>query len=158
MVSLRILDPLDNPKGDVVMIALGPDGSGSYSLELDGYLSGVYIAVISKGNTQSTEIFTVGLQTGSSKIEINTTKMNYLPGDSILVLGNTSPNVILNIMLIDPEGNEVKMKKTFSDKNGQISESSFRIPNNAEPGMWVINANSGSNYDLIEIEVLATLQ
>ena len=158
MVSLRILDPLDNPKGDVVMIALGPDGSGSYSLELDGYLSGVYIAVISKGNTQSTEIFTVGLQTGSSKIEINTTKMNYLPGDSILVLGNTSPNVILNIILIDPEGNEVKMKETFSDKNGQISESSFRIPNNAEPGMWAINANSGSNYDIIEIEVLATLQ
>ena len=158
MVSLRILDPLDNPKGDVVMIALGPDGSGSYSLELDGYLSGVYIAVISKGNTQSTEIFTVGLQTGSSQIEITTTKMNYLPGDSILVLGNTSPNVILNIILIDPEGNEVKMKKTFSDKNGQISESSFRIPNNAEPGMWAINANSGSNYDLIEIEVLATLQ
>ena len=158
MISLRILDPLDNPKGDVVMIALGPDGSGSYSLELDGYLSGVYIAVISKGNTQSTEIFTVGLQTGSSKIEINTTKMNYLPGDSILVLGNTSPNVILNIMLIDPEGNEVKMKETFSDKNGQISESSFRIPNNAEPGMWTINANSGSTYDLIELEVLATLQ
>ena len=158
MISLRILDPLDNPKGDVVMIALGPDGSGSYSLELDGYLSGVYIAVISKGNTQSTEIFTVGLQTGSSKIEITTTKMNYLPGDSILVLGNTSPNVILNIILIDPEGNEVKMKETFSDKNGQISESSFRIPNNAEPGMWVINANSGSNYDIIEIEVLATLQ
>ena len=158
MISLRILDPLDNPKGDVVMIALGPDGSGSYSLELDGYLSGVYIAVISKGNTQSTEIFTVGLQTGSSKIEINTTKMNYLPGDSILVLGNTSPNVILNIILIDPEGNEVKMKETFSDKNGQISESSFRIPNNAEPGMWTINANSGSTYDLIELEVLATLQ
>ena len=158
MVSLRILDPLDNPKGDVVMIALGPDGSGSYSLELDGYLSGVYIAVISKGNTQSTEIFTVGLQTGSSQIEINTTKMNYLPGDSILVLGNTSPNVILNIILIDPEGNEVKMKETFSDKNGQISESSFRIPNNAEPGMWTINANSGSTYDLIELEVLATLQ
>ena len=158
MVSLRILDPLDNPKGDVVMIALGPDGSGSYSLELDGYLSGVYIAVISKGNTQSTEIFTVGLQTGSSTIEITTTKTNYLPGDSILVLGNTSPNVILNIILIDPEGNEVKMKETFSDKNGQISESSFRIPNNAEPGMWVINANSGSNYDIIEIEVLATLQ
>ena len=24
--------------------------------------------------------------------------------------------------------------------------------------MWVINANSGSNYDIIEIEVLATLQ
>ena len=158
MVSLRILDPLDNPKGDVVMIALGPDGSGSYSLELDGYLSGVYIAVISKGNTQSTEIFTVGLQTGSSQIEINTTKMNYLPGDSILVLGNTSPNVILNIILIDPEGNEVKMKETFSDKNGQISESSFRIPNNAEPGMWTINASSGSTYDLIELEVLATLQ
>jgi len=59
--------------------------------------------------------------------------------------------------LYDPDGNEVKLKETFSDKNGKISESSFRIPSSAEPGMWTINAKSGQNLDIIEIEVLATL-
>ena len=44
-------------------------------LDLDGYASGVYTAVISKGSAQSTEIFAVGLQTGSGSIEINTTKV-----------------------------------------------------------------------------------
>ena len=39
----------------------------TYSLNLDGYSSGVYTAVISKGSTQSTEIFAVGLQTGSGR-------------------------------------------------------------------------------------------
>ena len=158
IVSLLILDPSDQPKGDAITITLEPDGRGSYSLDLDGYASGVYAAVISKGNTQSTEIFTVGLQTGSGQIEITTTKIDYLPGDSILVLGDTASNVLLTVILFDPDGNEVKVIETFSDKNGKISESSFRIPSDAEPGMWAINAKSGSNFDIVEIEVLATLQ
>ena len=40
----------------------------------------------------------------------------------------------------------------------KISESSFRIPSEAEPGIWTINAKSGSNFDNIEIEVLAVEQ
>jgi len=157
IVSLLIIDPSDKPIGESVSITLEPDGRGAYSLNLDGYSSGVYTAVISKGNTQSVEIFTVGLLTGSGKIEINTTKINYLPGDSILILGDTSANVLLTVILYDPDGNEVKLKETFSDKSGKISESSFRIPSDAESGIWTINAKSGQNLDIIEIEVLATL-
>jgi len=103
------------------------------------------------------EIFSVGLQTGSGNIEINTTKTDYLPGDSILILGDTSANALLIVTLIDPDGNEIKVKETFSDKNGKISESSFRIPSTAQSGMWLINVKSGSNFDTTEIEVLATL-
>ena len=160
VVSLLILDPSDKPKGVAVTIILEPDGRGTYSLNLDGYSSGAYTAIISKGGTQNTEIFAIGLQTGSGQIEINTTRIppNYLPGDPILILGNTSPSVILTIILIDPDGNEVKVKETFSDKNGKISESSFRIPSDAVSGMLTINAKSGSNFDIVEIEVLATLQ
>ncbi len=55
-------------------ITLQPDGRGTHTLNLEGYTSGVYTAVISKGNDKSAEIFTVGLQTGSGEIEINTTK------------------------------------------------------------------------------------
>ncbi|NWK08693.1 biofilm-associated protein [Marine Group I thaumarchaeote] len=160
VVSLLILDPSDRPKGVAVTIILEPDGRGTYSLNLDGYSSGAYTAIISKGGTQNIEIFAIGLQTGSGQIEINTTRIppNYLPGDPILILGNTSPSAILTIILTDPDGNEVKVKETFSDKNGKISESSFRIPSDAVSGMWTINAKSGSNFDIVEIEVLATLQ
>jgi len=157
IVSLLIVDPSDKPKGDTISITLQPDGRGSYSLNLDGFASGVYTAVISKGSTQNTEIFAVGLQTGSGNIEINTTKLDYLPGDSILILGDTAANSLLTITLIDPDGNEVKTKETFSNKSGKISESSFRIPSAAQTGMWEINVKSGANFDTIEIHVLATL-
>ena len=150
-----IINPSDNPVGDAESITLQPDGRGTYFLDLEGYASGVYTAVISKGSAQSTEIFTVGLQTGSGDIEVNTTKLDYLPGDSILVLGNANANVLFTITLTDPDGNDVKIKETFSDKNGKISESSFRIPSEATPGMWDINVKSGSNFANIEIEVLA---
>ena len=154
---MLIIDPSDKPKGDSISITLGGDGTAEYELDLSGYASGVYTAVISKGSAQSTEIFTVGLQTGSGDIQINTTKLDYSPGDSILILGDTGANVLLTISLADPDGNIVKEKDTFSDKNGKISESTFRIPSDADGGIWTINAKSGANFDTIEIEVIATI-
>ena len=158
IISLLIIDPSDKPKGDAISITLQEDARATHSLDLKGYSSGVYTAVISKGNAQSSEIFTVGLQTGSGEIRINTTKEKYQSGDSILILGDTGPNVLLTITMTDPDGNEIKTKDTFSDKNGKISENSFRIPSDANPGKWVINAKSGSNFDNIEFDVLAIVQ
>jgi len=155
VISLLIINPSDNPVGDAESITLQPDGRGTYFLDLDGYASGVYTAVISKGSAQSTEIFTVGLQTGSGEIKVNTTKLDYLPGDSLLILGDTSPNALLTVTLTAPDGHEVKIKETFSDKNGKISDSSFRIPSEATPGTWTINVKSGSNFANIAIKVLA---
>lgn len=57
--------------------------------------------------------------------------------------------------MIDPDGITVKEKETFSDKKGKISEGTFRIPSDAKPGTWTINAKSGSNFYNTEIEVLA---
>ncbi len=156
IISLLIVDPSDKPKGDTISITLEPDGRGSHSIDLEGFASGVYTAVISKGSAQSTEVFTVGLQIGSGEIKVNTTKTDYSPGDSILVLGDTGANVLLTLTLSDPNGDEVKVKETFSDRDGKISESSFRIPSDGIAGAWIINAKSGSNFDNIEIEVLAT--
>lgn len=156
IISLLIIDPSDKPKGDSVSITLEPDGRGTHSIILEGFTAGVYTAVISKGSTQSSEIFTVGLQTGSGEININTTKLEYHPGDSILILGNTGDNVLLTLTMVDPEENEIKVKETFSDKNGKISESSFRIPSDAKSGTWSINAKSGSNFDNAEINVVTS--
>jgi uncharacterized protein YxjI len=156
IISLLIIDPSDKPKENPISITLQPDGTKIYYLDLSKYSSGAYTAVISKGNTQSTQIFTVGLQTGSGNIEINTTKTKYLTGDSILILGNTSPNVLLTIILKDPDGNNMKVKESFSDKNGKITET-FRIPSDGKSGTWLINAKSGSNFDVIKIEVLTII-
>ena len=158
VVSLLIIDPSDKPKGDSILITLQPDGRGSYQLDLEGYTSGVYTAVVSKAGDESQEVFTVGLQTGSGEIEAKITKPNYLPGDSILLLGDTSENVLLTVSLMDPDGNIIKEKESFSDKNGKITESSLRIPTDAKHGMWKINVKSGANFDIVEFEVLATLE
>ena len=157
-LSMLIVDPSDKPKGESISIQLEPDGRATYELDLKGYSSGVYTAVVSKGSTKNTEIFTVGLQTGSGDVDINTTKLEYEPGDSILILGDTNPNVLLTITLYDPDGNEVKTMETFSDKNGKISEDGFRIPSAAEPGKWELKAISGSNFDIAEIDVTAVQQ
>ena len=153
IISLLIIDPSDKPKGETQSIQLGPDGRGSITLDLKGYGTGVYTAVISKGGDQNEEIFTVGLQTGSGEIDINTTKVSYFTGDSILLLGETGPNVLLTITLSDPNGKEIKVKETFSDKNGKISSGTFRVPSDGIPGTWTIKAASGSNFDTVDFEV-----
>ena len=157
-LSMLIVDPSDKPKGETIPIKLKEDGRGMYELELKGYASGVYTAVVSKGSSKNTELFTVGLQIGSGEISINTTKLEYEPGDSVLILGDTNPNVLLTISLYDPDGKEVKFIETFSDKNGKISESGFRIPSGAQPGKWQLKAISGSNFDTVDIEVTAVQQ
>jgi len=158
-VTFIILNPSDK-EVYTNSTTIGQNGKVTHSFSLEGYSSGVYTAIARVVTTTTDELFSVGLQTGSGQIEINTTKIppNYLPGDPILILGNTSPSVILVIILTDPDGNEVKVKETFSDKFGKISESSFRIPSDGVPGMWTINARSDKNFDIREIEVLATLQ
>jgi len=156
IINLLIIDPSDKQKGESLLITLQADGRGTHTLDLQGYSSGVYTAVASKGNTKSTEIFTVGLQIGSGTIDINTTKVAYNPGDPILILGDTGSNVLLTLTLTDEEGKVIKVKETFSNKNGRISENSFRIPSNAEPGTWTLNAKSGSNYDNVKIDIVTS--
>ena len=152
MVNLLIVDQSDQPKPEI-SITLGPDGVGTYLLDLSGYRTGIYTAVISKGSTQNSEIFTVGLKISIGEIKVNPTKLDYHPGESILILGETDPNSILTITLIDPNENEIKVKNTFSNKDGRISDNSFRIPLDAEPGSWTIHAKSGAHFHKVAINV-----
>ena len=167
VISLLILDHSEIPKGDAVSITLQPDGRGEYSLNLDEYGTGIYTAVISKGSTQSQDIFTVGVQSICGVIDINTTKESYVPGESILILGGTERKCIAEFTLTDPDENIVKTKETIitltvTDKDGyvtgKISEESFRIPSEAKSGIWTIKVTSGANYAIKEIEVFSTLQ
>jgi len=146
-----------NPSEQIVfedIITLGQDGKKEYELDLTGYASGVYTTVFSKANVKAEELFSVGLQTGSGPIEINTTKDTYNPGDPILVLGKSGSNVIVKLTLYDPDGNEVKSKEIFTDKEGTISESTFRIPSEAKIGVWKMKAVSGPNFVETEFSVI----
>jgi len=156
-ISMIIVDPSDKTEFTDTII-LGPDGKKNYELDLTGYSSGVYTIVISRGNSQTEEVFSVGLVTGSGQIEIQTTKFEYLPGDPILILGDSGPNILVTLTLLDPDGDEVKIKETFTNKEGKISSSSFRVPSDAKPGIWIISAKSGPNFDKTEFTVLPTKQ
>ena len=156
-VSLLIVDPSDKNKFTDTLI-LGPDGQKNYELDLTGFSSGVYTAVITRANTQTSEIFSVGLLTGSGEIKVSSTKDNYQPGESILILGDSSKNVLLTLELRDPNGQVVKTKETFTNKDGVFSESSLRIPLDAQIGVWTIHAQSGPNFDDVEITVQGDIE
>ena len=162
-INLTIIDPSDKPikildDRDSISITLQKDGKKSYPLELSGYASGVYTAIISKGASKSSTIFTVGLQMGSGDIKMNSIKSEYRPGEPILILGETNPNSLITITLSDPNGSTWKTLETFSDKNGKISNNELRLPSKAKIGTWNINTKSGSNYNDIKIESISTIE
>jgi len=154
-LTMIIIDPSGNIEGESIPIQLQPDGRGKYELKLSGFSSGVYSAVIKKGNTQSSERFTVGLQVGAGEIEANSTKLEYEQGESILFLGKTNSNVLLTATLIDPNGKETKSLQLPSDSEGVFTENRLRIPSNGIAGTWTIKVVSGSNFDIIDIVVTA---
>ena len=156
-ITLLVVDPSDKPKFSE-SITLGPDGQKTFDLDLTGYSSGVYTIVLTRGNAQADDVFSVGLQIGSGPIEIRTTKQNYQSGESILILGNTSPNALLTLELIDPNDKVVKTKDTFTNKDGLFSESSIRIPTDTEFGTWTLKATSGANFATVEIEVVGVAE
>jgi len=155
--SLLVVDPSDKNKFTDTII-LGPDGQSNYELDLSGYASGVYTAVLTRANTQTSEVFSVGLLTGSGEIHVRSTKDTYQPGESILILGDSSKNVLLTLELRDSNGKVVKTKETFTNKDGVFSESSLRIPLDAQIGVWTIHAQSGPNFDDVEITVQGDIE
>jgi uncharacterized protein YfaS (alpha-2-macroglobulin family) len=156
-ISLLIVDPADKNKfSDTIII--GPEGQKNYQLDLKGYTSGVYTAVLTRGNSQVSEIFSVGLQTGSGPIDARTTKETYQPGESVLILGESAKNMLLTLELSDPDGVLIKTKETFTNKDGIFSDSSFKIPVTAKPGTWTIQARSGPNFDDVKITVQGSIE
>ncbi len=155
-VSILIIDPSDKALlSDNVV--LGADGSADYEINLNGYKSGVHSIVLKYLKSQVEEVFAVGLSYGSGSINIQTTKQTYQLGDSILILGSTNKNVLLVLEMSDPQGNVVKRKETFTDKEGRFSDGTFRIPSDAEQGIWTIKASSGPNLAETKLNVAGTV-
>jgi len=152
-VSLLIVDPSDKQKlADTITI--GPDGYQEYALSLNGYSPGVYTAVLTRGNAQVEERFSVGLGSESGPVTIKTVSDTYLPGESILVLGESKPNVIVTLTLTDPNGVKIRSADIFTDTKGVFTSSTFRLPSDAQPGVWKLDASSGLNHAVKELTVL----
>jgi len=156
VLKIMIINPSGAIVGEDIEVKLQEDGRATYTLELGGYGSGIYTAVAQKGNAQSSEKFSVGLQLGSGPIEAQTTQTEYEQGERILLIGSTKPNVLLTTALIDPNGVEIKSLEIPSNSDGTFKIEGFKIPSNAIFGTWKINVSNGSNIDKSEFEVIST--
>ena len=153
-LTLRVVGPLSSTlnvqiidSGDKIKvtetITTNSAGNGQITLDLNGYKSGVYRAVISHASIEDIAKFSVGLQTGTGVITLSPTKSTYQSGEEIVVIGQTAnTNAILFLSLINPNGDKVSEMELFSDKNGQFTTNLLRIPLDASPGVWTIEANS----------------
>jgi len=158
ILKMIILNPAGKIINEEIEIKLQEDGRATYELELNGYSSGIYTALVKKGNSQSDEKFSVGLVTGSGPINAQVTSSEYLPGEKILLLGQTSSNVLLNVKLIDPNGVEIKRTEIASNSDGSFKVDDLKIPSNAIPGKWKITVSSGASLDSSEFEVIMTTE
>jgi len=151
-LSITILDSNDN----IIMtdsITSSSIGKNKYAIDLDGLDSGVYRAVVSSTNIQDSVKFSIGLDAGSGAISLVSTKANYSPGESILVIGNTGNNARLMITLLDPSGNISAKTETFSDNSGSFSTSDIGIPPDGALGKWKITAHNRLDSNSVEINV-----
>ena len=141
-LHLTVIDPSDNTKHSD-SFSTNSAGQYRYELDLTGYSTGVYRAVVSKANIQDSVKFAVGVQTGSGDISLTPPKQMYIPGDSLVVSGQTEQdNSILTVSLIDPSGNTVTKIEIFSDTSGSFSTAMLGIPLDAETGEWKLNVSS----------------
>src|SRR5574340_218284 len=146
---------IHNQSGNVVFsqsIELPPTGVVNYILDISSYKLGVYSAIASTSTSNVTAHFMIGLPSGPP-IALNVVKNTYTPGDSITILGAEGPDRIIQLSLVDPNGNVVKSVQTNSDNTGQFSSNDLKIPTNAISGIWQINATHGISYSSMEIKV-----
>ena len=151
-LSITVLDSNDNVEL-TDSITTTSSGKAKYAIDLAGLDSGIYRAAVSATNVQDATKFSIGLETGSGAISLITTRDNYSPGESILIIGNTGNNARLTITLYDPSGNIVSETETFSDSSGNFSTENIGIPSNGSLGNWKVTAHSRLDSKSIEINV-----
>ena len=152
-VKIMIINPTGGIVGNDIPVTLGSNGKANHNLDLSGYSSGIYTAVIKKANSQNTEQFSVGLQMGSGPIEVKSTQLKYERGERVLLLGNAKPNSLLITTLMDPSGKEVRSIETPTDNDGRFSEDKIRVPVNAIAGDWKIIISSGPNLTTLNLPI-----
>ena len=151
-ISITILDDNDNIKIQD-SIKSSPSGKNKYTIDLDGYSSGIYRAVASTSNIQDSVKFSVGLEPGSGPISLITTKSVYSPGETITIIGSTGNDARLTVTLRDSSGNISSQTEIFSDSSGNFSTSEIGIPINGILGTWEITIHSRLDTKIFDVNV-----
>jgi len=151
-LSITILDSNDNIEM-TDSITSSSIGKNKYAIDLDGFDSGVYRAVVSSINIQDSVKFSIGLESASGPISLVATQANYSPGESIFVIGNTGNNARIIITLLDPSGNVSAITETFSDSTGSFSTTDIGIPFDGVLGKWKVTAHNRLDNNNVEINV-----
>ena len=151
-ISITVLDANDNVQL-TDSVTTSSSGKIKYIMDLDSLSAGVYRAAISTTNIQDSVKFSIGLEPGSGAISLTTTKDNFSPGESILLIGNTGNNARLTITLFDPSGNISSQTEIFSDSTGAFSTNDIGIPANGILGNWKITAHSRLDSKSVDINV-----
>lgn len=152
MITFLVTDPTDT----IVyrdMIELQSNGRITYEMDIQNFSAGVYTAIAQKGTAQTSYRFGVGLSMSASIVKIDTIKDTYSPGEQVQILGAATPNAIIRIALLDPNGDTVQTINTFSDRTGRVSERYVRMPQNAINGDWTIRISSGPTSDIVTVAV-----
>ena len=151
-ISITVLDANDNVEL-TDSVTTSSSGKIKYIMDLDSLSAGVYRAAVSTTNIQDSVKFSIGLEPGSGAISLTTTKDNFSPGESILLIGNTGNNARLTITLFDPSGNISSQTEIFSDSTGAFSTDDIGIPANGILGNWKITAHSRLDSKSVDINV-----
>ena len=151
-ISITLLDSNDNIK-QTASAMTSSLGKTRYVIDFDGLSSGIYRAVISLQNTQDALKFSIGIEAGSGEITLNTTKDNYAPGESILLIGKTGSNARITVTLYDPSENISSKTEIFSDSSGNFFTEDLGIPSDGSFGDWKITAHSRLDNSSHEISV-----
>jgi len=152
-VAIILIDSADREKFSDTL-NLGPDGKEVYKIQPGELPTGSYTLNAKRGESSGSEVFTIGLSTGSGAISIQTTRDDYKQGQQILILGNTGAiNVLLDITITNSDGKTIKKIETFSDRFGVFKVDNFRIPLDGKLGTWTITAKSGGNFKVTEFKV-----
>jgi len=151
-ISITVLDSNDNIEM-TDSITSSSIGKNKYAIDLDGFDSGVYRAVVSSINIQDSVKFSIGLESASGPISLVATQTNYSPGESIFVIGNTGNNARIIITLLAPSGNISAITETFSDSTGGFSTTDIGIPSDGALGKWKVTAHNRLDNNNVEINV-----
>ena len=151
-ISITLLDSNDNIKQTASSMTSSL-GKTRYVIDFDGLSSGIYRAVISLQNIQDALKFSIGIEAGSGEITLNTTKDNYAPGESILLIGKTGSNARITVTLYDPSENISSKTEIFSDSSGNFFTEDLGIPFGGASGDWKITAHSRLDNSSHEISV-----
>jgi len=144
-VSLVVIDESDQTKIND-SVDLDDNGNFVYEIDSEEIGTGAFTVEVRHGASRDDTVFTVGLSTGSGKIEFQTTKDVYNPGDTILVIGKTSNSVVLTVKISDPSGKLYREFDIFSDRIGTFKIDDFKIPSSGLTGDWSIKIGSGESF------------